>query len=107
MDSRSAGKSGFQIKGKRRERGLGVYPDVSLADAREEADKIRRAARHGIDLREQRLRRRLRPARFGKRLTPTSNSSVGSYPMPSTSCSGRARWKCTSIPISEMFLSPK
>lgn len=42
------------INRKRCERGLGVYPDVSLQDARDEADRIRRAARNGIDFRQQR-----------------------------------------------------
>ena len=42
------------INRRRRERGLGLFPDVSLQDARNEADKIRRAARKGIDLRQHR-----------------------------------------------------
>ena len=52
------------INGKRRELGLGVYPEVSLNDARDEADKIRRAARRGIDLREQRLKERAQACTF-------------------------------------------
>lgn len=39
----------FTIRGKRREMGLGSYPDVSLADARERAAKCRRLAKDGID----------------------------------------------------------
>ena len=54
------------INGKRRELGLGVYPDVSLSDAREEADKIRRAARRGIDLREQRHKEKAQACTFRK-----------------------------------------
>ena len=43
------------FNGKRRELGLGVYPQVSLKEAREKAGEIRRAARSGIDPRKQRL----------------------------------------------------
>lgn len=52
------------INGKRCELGLGVYPEVSLNGAREEADRIRRAARDGIDLRQQRLNDRARACTF-------------------------------------------
>ena len=45
----------FSIKGKRKERGLGVFPQVSLKDARDKAHDIKRAARDGIDLRRQGL----------------------------------------------------
>ena len=44
----------ISINRKTRELGLGVFPDVSLNDARNQADRIRRAARDGIDLRQQR-----------------------------------------------------
>ena len=43
----------ISIDRKKRELGLGVFPDVSLQEARDEADRIRRAARDGIDLRKQ------------------------------------------------------
>ena len=52
------------INGKKRELGLGAYPKVSLSDARNEADKIRRAARDGIDLRKQRLREKAQACTF-------------------------------------------
>ena len=39
----------ISINGKKRELGLGVFPDVSLKHARDEAEKLRRAARDGID----------------------------------------------------------
>lgn len=39
----------FTINGKRREMGLGGYPDVSLAEAREQAAKYRKQAKSGID----------------------------------------------------------
>ena len=45
----------ISIKGRKRQLGLGVYPQVSLREARDKADEIRRAARSGIDLRMQRL----------------------------------------------------
>ena len=40
----------YTIAGKRRSKGLGSFPLVSLEDAREEADDIRRAARKGQDI---------------------------------------------------------
>ena len=43
------------INGTKRERGLGVFPEVSLKAARDKADEMRRAARNGVDLRQQRL----------------------------------------------------
>lgn len=39
----------FTIKGKRREMGLGSFPDVGLADARSEASVYRQQASEGID----------------------------------------------------------
>ncbi len=39
----------FTINGRRREMGLGSYPDVSLAEAREQAAKYRKQAKSGID----------------------------------------------------------
>lgn len=39
----------FTILGKRREMGLGSYPDVSLAEARDDASKYRKLAKKGID----------------------------------------------------------
>jgi hypothetical protein len=39
----------FTIEGKRREMGLGSFPDVSLAEAREKARKSRKQAKHGVD----------------------------------------------------------
>ena len=52
------------IKGKRRERGLGVYPQVSLQEARDKADEFRRAARKGVDLRRLRLDEQARSVSF-------------------------------------------
>jgi hypothetical protein len=37
------------IDGRRIARGLGAYPEVSLQNARDRADEIRRGARHGED----------------------------------------------------------
>jgi len=47
------------INGRRREMGLGPWPDVSIAEARETAAKFRREARHGQDpIAERRKARR-------------------------------------------------
>ena len=54
----------ISINGKRRELGLGVFPDVSLNDARDEADRLKRAARDGIDLRTQRVLQEARAVTF-------------------------------------------
>lgn len=40
----------IKVEGRRREFGLGVYPDVTLQDARNKADEIRHAARDGVDV---------------------------------------------------------
>ncbi|MCB1382658.1 MAG: DUF4102 domain-containing protein [Notoacmeibacter sp.] len=39
----------FVVNGKRREMGLGPWPDVALAEARENAAEARRKLRDGID----------------------------------------------------------
>ena len=44
----------FSLKGKRRTMSLGVYPDVELADARKERDRIRKLIKVGIDPVKQR-----------------------------------------------------
>ena len=54
----------FSLNGKKRERGLGVFPQVSLKEARDRADEIRRAARNGVDLRQQRLDEQARSISF-------------------------------------------
>jgi hypothetical protein len=54
----------ISINGRRREQGLGVYPSVSLKDARDKADEIRRAARNGVDLRQQRRHEQARSVSF-------------------------------------------
>ena len=48
------------INGRRVERGLGVWPTVSLDDARKQAEEFRRAARSGLDARAE--GKRARPA---------------------------------------------
>jgi integrase len=50
--------------GKRRELGLGSYPDLSLADAREEAARYRKAARRGGDPAAERDKDRVNPLTF-------------------------------------------
>tara|TARA_R110002049_G_scaffold137350_2_gene297326 strand:- start:5858 stop:7045 length:1188 start_codon:yes stop_codon:yes gene_type:complete len=47
------------VHGKRREMGLGTWPDVSLADAREKADEARRELRSGCDPIRERQKRRM------------------------------------------------
>ena len=52
------------INGRRVERGLGVYPDVGLDDARGQAAQMRRAATEGRDARAEEKQRRLASATF-------------------------------------------
>lgn len=52
----------FVIRGKRREMGLGRWPDVSIAEARERAAKARRVVRDGLDPIEERKKEREVPA---------------------------------------------
>lgn len=53
----------YQLEGKRREMGLGSFPDKPLADAREEANDARRLIRTGVDPLEAR-KARLEAARL-------------------------------------------
>src|SRR6266576_3700910 len=48
----------FQLDGKRRDMGLGPYPDISLAEAREKAMAHRRQRHDGTDPLEARKARR-------------------------------------------------
>ncbi len=48
----------YMLGGKARHMGLGPYPDVSLADARREAEGCRRLLREGTDPIEARRQRR-------------------------------------------------
>ena len=48
----------YMLDGKARHMGLGPYPDVSLADARREAEGCRRLLREGTDPIEARRQRR-------------------------------------------------
>lgn len=49
------------VKGRRLEKGLGVYPDVSLDAARRRASELRQAAKAGIDLLQEEKAAILRP----------------------------------------------
>jgi len=62
--SKTAGKWQLRIviRGKRREMGLGRWPDVSIAEARERAAKARRAVRDGLDPIEERKKEREKPS---------------------------------------------
>ena len=63
----------ISFNGRKRQLGLGVYPQVSLKEARDKADEIRRAARNGIDLRMHAARGAAdAPLRFGRPSTSTS-----------------------------------
>jgi hypothetical protein len=50
----------YQIGGRRRDMGLGPYPEVGLADARDAASENRRLIRKGVDPPAQRTRSKLR-----------------------------------------------
>lgn len=50
------------IRGKRREMGLGRWPDVSIAEARERAAKARRVVRDGLDPIEERRKEQEQPS---------------------------------------------
>jgi len=52
----------FSVAGKRREMGLGRWPDVSIAEARERAAEARRKLRDGIDPIQERSKARLAKA---------------------------------------------
>jgi integrase len=52
------------IHGKRREMGLGRWPDVSIAEARERAATARRVVRDGDDPIEERIKARIKPSRL-------------------------------------------
>lgn len=57
------------IDGRRVERGLGIWPTVSLDDARREAEEFRRAARVGRDARQDRRNLRLNTICFQEAFT--------------------------------------
>ena len=53
------------IRGRRVERGLGLWPSVSLEEARRKADRFRRAAKEGRDARhDEKLESRRNAVRF-------------------------------------------
>ncbi|MCB1521089.1 MAG: tyrosine-type recombinase/integrase [Hyphomicrobiaceae bacterium] len=64
--SRQAGKwvLRIMIDGRRREMGLGPWPDISLADARNRASDARRTVREGVDPIAERETQRKRTARL-------------------------------------------
>ena len=51
-DTGSKSWIGRMVGGKIRKHGLGPAPEVSLAEAREKADEVRRLIRNGVDPRE-------------------------------------------------------
>ena len=94
------------VNGKRRERGLGVFPEVGPQAARDKADEIRRAARNGVDLR-QRSAERARSPSFRQAFATyfAVKRKCSSRPL-STSSNGRARWSGTCFPSLETCRSP-
>jgi integrase len=56
----------FTIEGKRREMGLGSFPDIGLAEARDNASKYRKQAKKGIDPIEARLAEQVKIPTFTK-----------------------------------------
>lgn len=52
------------VNGKRREMGLGRWPDVSIAEARERAAEARRQLRDGLDPIEERVKLKFKPKRL-------------------------------------------
>lgn len=64
----------FTIDGKRREMGLGGYPDVSLAEARDLAAEHRKQAKAGVDPIEARAEAQAEPEK-----TPTFSTCAAQY----------------------------
>lgn len=64
--SKAAGKwiLRLHVSGKRREMGLGPWPDVSIAEARDRAAEARRRLRDGTDPIQERAATRAKPARM-------------------------------------------
>jgi integrase len=54
----------LSIGGERREMGLGPWPDVSIAEARERAAQARKRVRDGVDPIDERLKQRTKPKRM-------------------------------------------
>jgi integrase len=54
----------LSVSGKRREMGLGRWPDVSIAEARERAAEARKALRTGVDPIEERSKAKFKPHRL-------------------------------------------
>lgn len=73
LEVRPGGSKGWvcrvTVDGRRRDVGLGTWPDIGLADARTKARKVRQQARSGLDPVEQRdlAKRAVRAERHGRR----------------------------------------
>jgi Arm DNA-binding domain len=83
------------IAGKRRNRGLGPYPLVTLDKAWEEATDIRRAARDGRDLIRDLQQQLARTVTFRQAFDATMNSGRKRSPTGSISSSGPRQWRRT------------
>jgi len=62
----------LSIAGRRREMGLGRWPDVSISEAREAAKEARRVLRQGLDPIQERVKQRIQPS------CPTVSKAVSS-----------------------------
>jgi len=60
----------FTINGRRREMGLGSFPDVSLAEAREKAAKCRKLVKEGVDPIEARRKEQVKVPTFTRLCGP-------------------------------------
>ena len=87
------------INGRRVERGLGLYPSVTLEEARTRADEMRRAARRGVDARaESRTLRGKMAVTFSDAFDAFFAARGANSRMASTSSSGRARCRLMCSP---------
>ena len=68
----------YSAAGKQREMGLGGYPDVSLAEARQKAAEVRELRRHGIDPLEHR-RQQEAASEAAEAATPTFTQAAARY----------------------------
>ncbi len=83
----------ISINRRKRELGLGVFPDVSLQDARDEADRIWRGPAMALISDSGGAKSRRGPTSFSRRSRRISARKASSSPTGSISSNGRARWK--------------
>ena len=96
----------ISINGKKRQLGLGVLPEVSLTEARDKSDEIRREARKGIDLRLQRLKVQTRTVSFRQAFDTYFALKRKQLSNAKHLRQCRAQWKPMFFPCSATFRSP-